>query len=412
MKTIWIINQDATTPETGYAGRSYYFAEELAKLGYKVYLIAGGYSHLHFNSPNVKSTIEITYQSNFNFVWIKLPKYKNAHSKKRILNWFIFSYKIPELLNHISSKPDFIIYSSPPLIGFLGVLRLKKLTKAKLIFEVRDIWPLTLKEIGGYESKNPLIYLMTRIEKLAYKNSDKIISNLSNAFEYLKSFDVSPEKYSWIPNGISISEINKSIPLNQKISSLIPKDKFVVGYSGTLGSANALEFFVQSSIEFKNNPNIFFVLVGDGKEKDRLKKMIIDNKNIIFIDSIPKEEIYALMERFDVCYLGWYNHRLYEYGIGSNKLPEYLSSGKPIIHSYSGKEDLVVKANAGITIEAESVNRIVNAILNIQSLNEIERKKIGKNGVNFAKSNLSYESLAKKLSLIFIELSTIKNEKV
>lgn len=398
MKTIWIINQDATTPESGYAGRSYYLSEELSNLGYKVYLIAGGYSHLHFSSPEIKNEVEIISLSKFDFVWIKLPKYRNAHSKKRILNWFLFAFKISKLLNHIPNKPDVIIYSSPPLIGFLGALKLKIKSGAKLVFEIRDIWPLTLKEIGGYGNLNPFILLMSWVEKLAYKKSDKIISNLSNAYHYLKGFDVRPEKFLWIPNGISISEINRFIPLKTQVNDLIPKDKFIVGYSGTLGAANALEFLIQASIELESYKDILFVIVGSGKEKQNLKSMVDGNENIIFIDSVPKEQIHSLLSRFDVCYLGWRKHKLYEFGIGSNKLPEYLYSGKPIIHSFSGKGDLVMLANAGISIEAESVNSIVDAIIKLKAMKYIERTKLGENGRKFANSNMSYSELAKKLS--------------
>ncbi|RZS96701.1 glycosyltransferase family 4 protein [Cecembia calidifontis] len=396
-KTVWIINQDATTPETGYAGRSYYLSEELSNLGHKVYLIAGGYSHLHFISPDIQNEVEIKPFSKFDFVWIKLPKYGNAHSKKRILNWFLFAFKISKLLNHIPNKPDVIIYSSPPLIGFLGALKLKRKSKANLIFEIRDIWPLTLKEIGGYGNFNPFIVFMSWIEKLAYRKSDKIISNLSNAFHYLRKFGLKEEKFLWIPNGISISEINKSIPLNPHINELIPKNKFIVGYSGTLGAANALEFFIQASIQLKGSPDIFFVIVGSGKEKQNLISMVDGNQNIIFVDPIPKEQIHSLLSRFDVCYLGWRKHELYEFGIGSNKLPEYLSSGKPIIHSYSGKKDIVSIAEAGITIEAENSQEIISAILKLLRMAKSERDVMGKNGLNFAHQYLRYDSLAKTI---------------
>ena len=151
MKTIWIINQDATTPAIGYAGRSYYLAEELGKLGYEVYLIAGGYSHLHFKPIEMKEEYEIIDHSTFKMVWVKLPNYGGAHNKKRILNWFLFAIKLPRLIKVVKTKPDLIIYSSPPVVGFLGALAIKRKHKSKLIFELRDIWPLTLKVLGGYK---------------------------------------------------------------------------------------------------------------------------------------------------------------------------------------------------------------------------------------------------------------------
>jgi hypothetical protein len=397
MKTIWIINQNASTPDTGYAGRSYYLAEELGKLGYKVYLIAGGYSHLHFRRPTINNDIEIVKNNNFDFVWIDLPSYDNAHSKKRILNWFIFAYRLTKLIKIIPQKPNFLIYSSPPLIGFLGALIIKFRTKTKLIFEVRDLWPLTLKIMGGYSWYNPFMILMSYIEKIAYKKSDLIISNLSNAFQYIKKFKINKSKYLWLPNGVSEFEINKKTPLSKDVANLIPKDKFIIGYCGTLGLANAIEFFVQTSLELRSQSEYYFVIVGDGREKHRLMSMVTNSKNIIFINSIPKQQVHSLFSFFDVCYIGWRKHNLYEFGIGSNKLPEYLFSRKPIIHSYSGKNDIVKIANAGISVEAESVIEIIKAINLLHSYSKSKLDIFGQNGFLYAKNKLTYKVLAQEL---------------
>jgi glycosyltransferase involved in cell wall biosynthesis len=396
-KTIWMINQDATTPNIGYAGRSYYLANELGKLGHQVYLIAGSFSHLHFTPSGVKKAVEIQNEENFTMVWIKLPSYAQAHSKKRILNWFLFGYRVGNLLNKIKDSPDIIYYSSPPLIGFLGAYKLKKLSKAKLFFEFRDIWPMTLKEIGGYKNSNPLIKIMDWIEKLAYKNSDFIISNLSNAFEYLKDYGIAKDQFLWIPNGVSLEEFEEKIPLRPEIAQNIPKDKFIVGYSGTLGVANALDYLMKASNQLQSNKEIVIVIVGTGREKEKLEKMVKGNSQVLFFDAVQKSEIYSLLDRFDVCYLGWKKHNIYHYGIGSNKMPEYLLSGKPILNSYSGACDLVAQAGAGFSFEAEDPIKIKEHIEKVFEMNEEERKHFGNKGQKFAEKILSYNILAKQI---------------
>ena len=73
----------------------------------------------------------------------------------------------------MSDKPDAILYSSPALVGFLGVKYLSnEYPDARLVFEVRDIWPLTLVELGGYSPKHPFIRLLQWIEDKAYRDSD------------------------------------------------------------------------------------------------------------------------------------------------------------------------------------------------------------------------------------------------
>ena len=86
-KTIWIINQYASTPEYGYAGRSFYFAKELASKGHKVYLITASYTHLLIKPPTVSENFTVQDINGFKLVWVKMPEYATAHDKKRILNF-------------------------------------------------------------------------------------------------------------------------------------------------------------------------------------------------------------------------------------------------------------------------------------------------------------------------------------
>ena len=118
-KTIWIINQYASTPETGIGGRHYYLAEELAKQGHRVYVIASAFSHLLHTKPALNEEFKIEQTAGFDFVWVKMPAYAQAHSKQRILNWFLFPWRIQQLAKTIPDAPDVVLCSSPSLISFL-----------------------------------------------------------------------------------------------------------------------------------------------------------------------------------------------------------------------------------------------------------------------------------------------------
>lgn len=397
LKTIWIINLDASTPETGYAGRSYYLSEELARRGHKVYLIAGSFVHLHRNSPQVTDSYLITQESNFSFVWVKVAQYSHAHSKKRIWNWFHFAYQLRGLTRIIEDRPDVIICSSPPLTSFLGAHYLSKYYRSKLIFEIRDIWPLTLIELGGFSKNHPFIRLMQWIESKAYRTSDVIISNLMNASAHLENNNVDVRKFHWIPNGYSQIEVSGRLSLPDDIIKKIPQGKFIVGYTGTLGFANAMEIFVQAGLALKENKDIVLVLVGDGREKENLMRLAASTPNIVFIEPIHKKMIQSMLYHFDACYIGWRNHSIYQFGIGANKIPEYLFSGKPIIHSYSGTMDPIERADAGIQVPAEDVEALVNAIKKLHAMSLEERANMGRRGTEYAIEYFEYRSIAKKL---------------
>lgn len=399
-KSVWIINQYASTPETAYGGRHFYLAQELARQGYKVYIIAGSYSHLLHTSRELDNDFLVEeIEDNFHFVWVKLSKYKDAHSKKRIINEFLFSKQIAKLPRQINSIPDVILHSSPALISYFGVKYLTHHYKVPYVFEVRDIWPLTLMKLGGYSKNHPFIKLLQWIEDQAYKKADYVFSNLPNAVEHMQSRGMNKDKFTWIANGVSLDELENKEALSKDILDQIPSDKFIVGYTGTLGEANAMCYLIEAAAILKDNLDIHFVLVGAGKSKAGLikKAECLGLDNITFIEPIEKIKVQSMLALFDVCYIGWQKKSLYRFGIAANKIPEYLYSAKPIIHSFSGKGDFVQQAGAGITIAAEDPKAIANAILDLQLKSDAERKQMGARGKAFVIQHLTYKKLASKL---------------
>jgi glycosyltransferase involved in cell wall biosynthesis len=212
------------------------------------------------------------------------------------------------------------------------------------------------------------------------------------------------KKFAWLPNGFSLDEVNKKIPLDEAVKSQIPQNKFIVGYTGTLGVANSLHTLIAAAEIVKENTDIAFVLVGRGKEKADLQKLVKDKQltNIVFIEAIPKVQIQAMLQEFDACFIGWLNDDLYKFGIGANKIPEYLYSGKPVLHAYSGACDPFEENSAGFTVKAESPLVLADAILELYSMPKDQREKMGENGHKAAMEQYEYGMLAKRFAeLVF-----------
>lgn len=401
-KTVWIVNQYASTLETGMGGRHYYFARELAKLGYTVYLIGASYHHLLKKEPEQLTDIYIEQVDGFNYVWIKVPKYKNAHSIKRILNWFLFSFKLRKLKFKIKDKPDCIVVSSPSLISYLGASKLSKYFQSRLVFDIRDIWPLTLKLLGGYSDRHPFIRFLQYIEDKACHEADFVISNWPYADQHLIKRGLRPELFKWIPNGFSVDEFSSVTPLENEFLLAVPKDKFIVGYTGTLGKANAIDTLLDTAEILIDNPNIIFLVVGGGKEVEDFKTELSrrDLKNVIYMGAVSKQQIPAVLSLVDVCYVGFCNNPLYEYGNSLNKLPEYFASKKPIVYAITSPFKPVELANAGITVEAEDPKAISEAILQLYNMSKAQREKLGQNGYEYALKEHEYEVLTKKMGKI------------
>src|SRR5690606_2888553 len=331
MSTVWIVHQYASTPETGMGGRHFYLAEELAKLGHKVYVIASAANHLLTKPPKITEKFKIESVAGFNFVWVQMPEYVEAHSKQRVINWFLFPWRIQKLAKLIPEKPDAILCSSPSPIAFLGAERLAKKFKSRLLFVVRDIWPLTLVELGGYSPKHPFIQIMQWIENRAYKKSHATISNMKNSVEHMVEHGLKREKFSWIPNGFSLREVSEKKSIDSVVAAQIPSGKFIIGYTGTFGLANDLYSLVDAAKLLTEYPGIEFVLVGGGREKAALESYISKNRirNVKLLNFIPKEQVQSMLSRFDVLAIGAKREPLYRFGVSPNKLFDYLYAGKP-----------------------------------------------------------------------------------
>lgn len=406
-KNIWLINQYASTPETGLAGRHYYFAEELAKQGHNVKVIAGSFSHILREPKDIKDNYEIEHRDGFDFVWVKTSDYNSSNSKRRILNWFSFAYKLLTLPKLLGEKPDVILYSSAPLVGFLSAKHLSKKLGAKLIFEVRDIWPLSVIQIGGYSENHPFIRLLQWIEDKAYASSDMVISNLKSSVEHMISRGLDANKFRWLPNGVSIREVSTNSPLSDEVVEQLPKDKFIVGYTGAFGNANALDYLLESANQLKEYEDIAFVLVGKGKESEALKVMAREKNltNVHFINAIPKPQIQSMLSMFDVCYIGLTSDPLFKFGVSPNKLFDYLYSGRPVLYAIdSGGYKPVKDANAGIEVEPENVSEITAAILKMKEMEKSKLIAMGKNGRDLVVQDYSYAKLSKQLDELISEL--------
>ncbi|AKX46111.1 glycosyl transferase family 1 [Thiopseudomonas alkaliphila] len=406
-KTVWIINQYGSTPETGAGGRHYYFAKELVKQGYKVYEIASATDHLFHTQPKLQGDISFEkVVDGFTFVWVKMPPYAEAHSKQRAINWFLFPWKIQKLIKLIDDKPDAILCSSPSLITFLGAQRLAKKYKARLVFEVRDIWPLTLCELGGFSPKHPFIRFMQWIEKKAYTESDKVVSNLKNSVDHMVQHGLKREKFTWIANGFSLDEVNQKVNLSAASLAQLPKDKFIIGYTGTIGVANSLDTLLLAAEKLKKHEEIAFVIVGRGKEKEKLITQVeeLNLKSVSFVDSIPKIQIQSMLKYFDACFIGLTKDPLFRFGVSPNKLFDYLYSGKPILYAIeSGEYRPVTASAAGLQVAPENPEELANSILKLYQLTAQERQEMGENGRKAAIEQYEYGMLAQKMAKVLFD---------
>lgn len=406
-KNIWIINEYAGSPYHGMEFRHFYLSKELQKLGYNVTIISASYSHLFKKLPTTSSNFTFEDIEGVNYLWIKVPHYSSSHSKKRVLKWLVYTFRLFLLPIKKLTKPDAIIVSPMQTLPIYPAYIWAKKFKASLIFEVKDIWPLSIIELGGYSPKNPFIQLLKYFEKMAIQKSDAIVSVLPNYQQYLQDEGWSKNFY-YIPNGVDLKELEKIEYLNTSIKNQIPQNKFIVGYAGTIGTANALENFIEAARLLKEHKDILFVLVGEGDKKIELQDL--SNKyqldNILFLPAIPKVQIQSLLSLFDVCYIELQNKELFKYGISPNKIFDYMYAAKPILLAVNSPNNPVSLAQCGICIYDITPENIAKAILEFYQMPENQRKEIGSKGKEYVLKHHTFQVLAKKYDELMKSISS------
>jgi glycosyltransferase involved in cell wall biosynthesis len=391
MKEIWFINQAAGSPYHGMVFRTYYLAREMVKAGHRVTVFSGSFNHNFFELPQINGRFTNETIDGINYVWVKLPHYPQSKSVGRIFSMFLFPFKL--FLFPRTTRPDAIIVSSPPLTGIIIGWIWSKLTGAKLFFEVRDIWPLSIQSLGGYSSKHPFIFLLSCIERFAYRVSSYVTSVLPKSYLYFEQRGMLPDKFFYVPNGV-IEEARIPAVSNtfQDLKALKQKGDFIVGYAGTIGIANNLEVFARAQ-SLVNNQKIKFVIVGEGALKNDLMNKFPE---IYFFDAVSKKEVLSVIELFDIAYVGLKREPLFKFGISPNKIFDYMFCRVPILMAIDAGNDLVQEAQCGESIPSCNEHDIAAGILRLLNLSEEKRRELGNNGYRFVSTHHLYDKIAQK----------------
>lgn len=401
MKII-IINHYAGGPEYGMEFRPYYLAREWRKDGNYVNIISASFSHTRFEQPKVIHNFHKQIIDGINYFWIKTPKYK-GNGIKRFINILVFVAKLA--LNFkkipINFQPNVVISSSTYPLDIFPAYLIAKKSKAKLIFEVHDLWPLSPMVLGGMYKYHPFIILMQQAENFAYKNADIIISMLPLAKDYMIKHGMKNDKFFYIPNGICIEEwenANQELPEIHKneINMLRNTNKFLICYAGAHGLANGLYDFIRCA-KILEDKNVQIVLVGDGPEKEGLINFTkkINVKNVSFLPGVSKNTVPSLLKEMDILFFSLKNCEIFKYGISPNKIFDYMMAGKPIISAVNAGNDLITEASCGLSVEPGNPQGYANAIITLLNMDEKERTKLGANGKSYVKANHDYKILAK-----------------
>lgn len=393
-RNIWYISKYASPLKYGFGSRHFYLASEFNRLGGKSVVISSDANHLAkipgFPSMYFRETVD-----GVDTWWIKTIKYKGSASIRRILSWIDFEIKLWLMPKDLLGRPDIVIVSSLSLLTILNGYWLKKRFGCRLIFEIRDIWPLTITEEGDFSPRNPFVMFLAWVEKFGYKKSDIIVGTMPNLSEHVQEITGKKMNCYCVPLGYDPALYSNKEPLPEGYEErYIPQKKFIIGHAGSIGRTNALDTFIQCALEMKEDPLIHFFLLGDGDLLGEYKRRVAGLPNITFAPKVRKSQVQKVLSHCQVLYFSVLNSKVWRYGLSLNKVIDYMMAGKPIIASYNGYLSMINEAQCGFFVPAEDIQALKQAIYRYSKMPEGQLELIGRRGKEWLLINRAYDKIA------------------
>jgi len=392
---IWCISKYAGVPGYGTGARLFYLTKEFSKFGHSAKLFTSDSNHLA-KYPDSKMTYNQEIVEKVPVTWIKTKKYSKTASIGRVLSWIDFEFKLFRMDIKSLEKPEVVIVSSLSLLTIFYGLYLKKKYGSSLVFEVRDIWPLTMTEEGGFSRFHPLVLLFGIIEKLGYRKADLIVGTMPRLDVHVRNMLGYDRPFYCSPLGFDPTKYIDVAKSFSGFEDVFPQNKVIIGYAGSMGITNGLAPFIDAIQLLKDNKKIHFMLVGGGDLKPLYEKKLQYCDNVTFLPKIKQEQVSAFLSKCDLLYLSTQDSEIWNYGQSMNKVVEYMLAGKPIIASYTGYPSMINEANCGEFVTATSSRELKTILLKYAGLGKSELETIGQRGKSWILRRRTYSHLAKE----------------
>ena len=270
-------------------------------------------------------------------------------------------------------RPDVIIGTSPQFFTVCAAWVLSVFRWRPFVFELRDLWPASIKAVGAMDDSYA-IRTLERLEMFLYQRATVIVSVTESFKSELIERGIDENKIFVVINGIDLSKYTPREKDAELLSEFDLAGKFVVGYIGTHGMAHALHRILEAADILRDHPEIVFLLVGGGAQRDFLegqaKSMKLDN--VRFILRQPKEMMSRIWSLCDVSLIQLKDNPLFKSVIPS-KIFESMGMGLPIIFSVpEGEASQIIRdTGSGVVIPSEQPEQLAETVVELYEKPEL-----------------------------------------
>ena len=398
------------------SGRHYWFAKKLEENSSDVTVICASTFHNNLEGVDTKgNTFIVKMDKNTPFVFVKTrPSVGNGID--RVLNMLIFYknlFPTAEGYSKINGKPDVIVASSVHPLTMVAGIKIARKMNIPCICEIRDLWPEAIFSFGKVKENSIFGKLLIAGEHWIYKNADALIFTKEGDTDYIKDKkwdienggDIDLRKAHYINNGVNLSVYEKQIKDNVLDDEDLESGPFNVTYAGAIRPVNNVGNILDAAKLLSSYGKIKFLIYGNGNQFDELSERI-KNENITNVKLkgfIDRSYIPYVLSRSSVNVLNYSQEKFnWTRGNSSNKLFEYMASGKPVISTVKMGYSIIDKYKCGIELESSTPQELADAVLKVYQMTPEEYLTMSMNAKKGAE-DFDFDVLTNKL------LSVIKH---
>lgn len=365
-------------------------ANSSAFKGHECHFITSSSNHNSSFDRMTKPIVELD-EGNIKIYVIDSMAYKKTKSVARVLSWFDFDFKLFRYCRDM--VPDAVVISSLSLTSITFGIYLKWKHGSRLVFEVRDIWPLTMVEEGSFSKWHPLALYLRLIELWGYRRADLIVGTMPNLKQHVIESGVQKPENAFHTCGIGV--------LPERAAEVAPfvfspelevsvRGRTIIGYCGSIGLTNNLHDFV-NYIEACDRDDVLFIIAGEGADRQQFQSRLEGHENAVFLGRITADQVQGFLRRCDILFLSTLPSKVWDYGQSMNKVVDYMLAAKYIVAQYTGYPSFINEAECGVFTDGAGLTDCLDTAIDMP---RATRDAAGLAGREWLLEHQNYETLA------------------
>lgn len=381
--------------------RHHEMARRLCEDGHRVTIITSQISYL--TGQKVMGSREVT--DDAGVVIRRAYTYRGYHRSFFHRVFSFISFMASSFFSGLQVRGVDVVWgTSPPIFQGVTAWLLARLKRAAFLFEVRDLWPYFAIAVGVL--RQPLlIRLSLWLERWLYRKADQVVVNSPGYVEHVRARGA--RDVALIPNGVDTEMFDPALNGDAFRQAHALGGKFIALYAGAHGMSNDLDVVLDAAEKLSGRDDIAIVLLGDGKEKERLQVEAGARElgNVLFLDPVSKASIPSVLAAADVCIAILKPIDAYRLTY-PNKVFDYMAAGRPVLLAIDGViRDVVESAGAGVFVPPGDSEALGDAILSLADDENI-RLSMGKAGRTCVVERFDRRELSHTMKLLMQEMVT------